>query len=198
MGYYIRVLGTNLNEIPLEVLRASASPALIEAETADGEAWESVILRHPDGIEIAQIERNPVEEGELGAEELQEFVEDVPHYQPQSAARWLVDYFSRAKVIYTFQVLSGTDTGDGWSRLHAVYNTVWKAAGGILQADGEGFSNEAGNTILWQFGESAAGLWSVGVLTDGSWTHFEIDLANAEHREKFQQGLVPPGVRHLS
>ena len=107
MGYYIRVLGTKLNEIPLKILRASASPALIEAETGDGEAWEGVALSHPDGMAIARIGRNLVEEGELGAEELQEFLEDVPRYRPQSAARWLVDYFSRVTVIYAFQVLSG-------------------------------------------------------------------------------------------
>lgn len=91
----------------------------------------------------------------------------------------------------------GPTFNDGWSRLHSVYNAVWQAAGGILQSDGEGFSNEAGYTILWQFSEAATGSWNVGVLSDGRWVHFEIDLGNSEHREAFLQGMVPAGVRLL-
>lgn len=100
-------------------------------------------------------------------------------------------------MIYAFRLLSGTDVNDGWSRLHSVYNAVWQAAGGILQSDGEGFSNEAGYTILWQFSEAATGSWNVGVLSDGRWVNFEIDLGNSEHREAFLQGKVPAGVRLL-
>lgn len=83
----------------------------------------------------------------------------------------LESYFSNVRVIYAFQLLSGTDVNDGWSHLHRVYSAIWGIAGGILQADGEGFSNEAGYTILWQFSGSAPGPWNVGVLADGRWTH---------------------------
>jgi hypothetical protein len=62
------------------------------------------------------------------------------------------------KVIYAFQLLNGTDVEDGWARLHSLYNAVWEHAGGILQSDGEGFSNEEGYTILWQFSD---GNWRV-------------------------------------
>lgn len=198
MGYYIRVLGTNSKEIPLQSLRASASPALIDADDPAGERWQNIVLKHQDGTEIADIERNLVLDGELGAEELQEFTDEVALCQPESAALWLEDYLPRVKVIYAFRLLSGTDVNCGWSRLHSVYNAVWQAAGGILQSDGEGFSNEAGYTILWQFSDSAEGAWNVGLLVDGRWVHFEIDLGNAEHSEAFLQGMVPSGVRLLN
>ena len=36
--------------------------------------------------------------------------------------------------------------------------------GGILKADGEGFSNEDGYPILWRFPEDAASAWIMAVL----------------------------------
>jgi hypothetical protein len=196
MGYYIRVLGTSPNAIPVEELRESARPALIEVEKRDGETWEHLLLKHESGLEIATIEKNLVVPGELGADELSEFLEKVPLLKPESAALWLREYLPAVKVIYAFQLLSGTDSNDGWTPLHRVYSTVWNIAGGILQADGEGFSNEEGFTIVWQFSERVTGPWNVGVLTDNAhWTHFEIDLGNAEHRERFRLGKVPVGAR---
>jgi hypothetical protein len=196
VGYYIRVLGKNPAQIPLQVLRGSALPALIDTDENGGDVWEQAVLKHESGQEIAVVERNPVMAGQLGAEEIQEFLDEVSLHRPESAAAWLRAYLPTVKVIYAFQLLSGTDVNDGWASLHRVYNTVWNAAGGILQADGEGFSNEEGFTTLWQFGERAAGAWNVGVLVDGSrWVHFEIDLGNQQHREAFWRGEVPPGAK---
>ncbi len=196
MGYYIRILGTRLDDFPLADLRTTAAPALIES--SDEEApWQQAVLKHPDGTEIAVIERNPVVEGELGAEELQEFLDELPLYQPQSSVEWLEQYLPRVKVIYAFQLLSGTDINDGWTPLHRVYNAIWTIAGGILQADGEGFSNEDGYTILWQFSDSAEGTWNVGLLTGDLWSHFELDLGSPAHREAFKNGQIPDGVTIL-
>jgi hypothetical protein len=198
LGYYIRILGKNPANLPLEQLRGSATPAVIEIDKSDGELWEQLTLRHESGQEIAAIEKNPVVEGELGAEELQEFIDEVSVHEPASAATWLQNYLPGVRVIYAFQLLSGTDANDGWSHLHRVYNTVWSLTGGILQADGEGFSNEEGFTILWQFGDSVKGAWNVGVLNDdGRWVHFEIDLGNMEHRQAFRRGEVPVGAKLL-
>lgn len=108
MSYYIRVLGTDPKEIPLHSLRASASPAVFDADDESG-LWQNLVLRHEDGTEIADLERNLVVEGELGAEELRELIEEVHLCQPESAARWLKDYLPRVKVIYAFRLLSGTD-----------------------------------------------------------------------------------------
>jgi hypothetical protein len=113
----------------------------------------------------------------------------------ESAAAWLRGYLPTVKVIYAFQLLDGTDVDDGWAVIHKVYSAVWSIAGGILQSDGEGFSNEDGYTILWQFGEDASGSWNVGVLQDaGRWVNFEMDLGNRAHREAFLDGRTPDGV----
>ena len=198
MGYYIRILGKNTANIPLQQLRLDASPAVIEVDSESGDAWESLVLRHDSGAEIAAIEKNLVTEGSLGAEELSEFLEEVSSLRPQSAAVWLQGYLRSVKVIYAFQLLSGTEANDGWARLHKVYGAAWRFAGGILQADGEGFTDEDGFTVVWQFSDSAAGAWNVGVLGDeGRWVHFEIDLGDQRHRRSFWSGQVPTGAKLL-
>lgn len=151
MGYYIRVLGKNLGNIPLEQLREVVQPAVLSVSEGGSDAWEELTLSHKSGQDIAIIEKNPVVEGQLGADELQEFIDEVSHCKPEAAAAWLRHYLPSVRVIYAFQLLDGTDVDDGWTLLHLLHGTVWKHAGGILQADGEGFSDEDGYTVLWQF-----------------------------------------------
>lgn len=197
MGYYIRVLGTKLDDIPLDRLQEAAQPALLNIGKGSGDAWEQLSLTHKSGQEIAIVEKNPVIEGQLGADELREFIEEVAHCKPESAATWLQQYLSRIKVIYAFQLLDGTDVDDGWSPLHRLHSTVWNHVGGILQADGEGFSDEDGYTILWQFSDTVSGEWNMGVLKAGRWLHFGMNLGNEQHRKAFLSGQVPEGAKVL-
>ena len=61
-----------------------------------------------------------------------------------------------------------------------------------MQADHEGFTNEAGFHILWQFADSAEGEWDCAVL-DGldGWKKFTMDLGDKKQRIEFQNGQVP-------
>jgi hypothetical protein len=104
MGYYIRVLGKKLDNIPLDELRQASQPAVLHSE-GEGDAWEQLSLSHKSGREIAVIENNPVVKGQLGGDELQEFIDDVSDYKPKSAATWLPHYLPSVKVIYAFQLL---------------------------------------------------------------------------------------------
>ena len=200
MGYYIRVLSTSDKCVPLSTLRSAIKngnrAARIDADS-DSEVWEQIVLCHSNDVEIASIERNPVggADGTLGAEELDEFAEEIADYKPQNAAKWLLDYFKRVRCIYAFQLLSGTEQENGWEILGAVKNCVRNFAPSIFQADGEGFSNEEGYSILWQFSESVKGNWWMGVLRNGAWIHFEVDLGNKKHYESFLKGEVPHGAK---
>jgi hypothetical protein len=90
--------------------------------------------------------------------------------------------------------LSGTDHKNGWEILGAVKDRIWSFAPSIMQADREGFSNEDGYHILWQFSESVDGAWWMGVLRDNKWVHFQMDLGDRKHREAFFRGEIPDGV----
>ena len=195
MGYYIRVLGKNDVPLSFTALRASLPVNLkvdLGNEDSDQEAWQQLILRHSEGPDIALVERNPVIPGELGADEIGEFLDEVQDAQPASAAKWLTRYFLSVTVIYSFQLLSGTNVKDGWSAVHVLRSYIWNQVGGILQADAEGFSNEEGRHILWQFSEGVEGKWNVAVLDpDEKWVAFTMELGNLEHRRAFLDGRVP-------
>ena len=61
--------------------------------------------------------------------------------------------------------MPGTYKNDGWTivRLH-FKDALFGTAGGIMQADNEGFSNEDGYHILWQFDDDVTGDWWLRVL----------------------------------
>lgn len=199
MGYYVRVLSTSPECVPFEELQSAlidnSLKGEIRCEEEDDTGWNQLLLIHNDGREIAVVERNPVFDGSLAEEEIEEFLEDIEDGKPSTAANWLKEYFEKIKCIYAFQVLSGADHKNGWEILGAVKEAVWNYAPSILQADSEGFSNEDGYHILWQFSDSVDGSWWMAVLDGNVWRNFEMELGNKDHRAAFFEGRVPNGVR---
>jgi hypothetical protein len=197
MGYYIRVLALEETIPSLGDLKACLPPSQeLRIESGEESDWSQLLLAHKTGREIAVIGRNPVIPGELGEEELNEFIENVKGEKPESAAKWLLQFLPRVRVIYAFQVLSGADVDKGWDGVRSLQGCLWGKLGGILQADLEGFSNEDGYHILWQFNRDHDGPWNMAVLdSNGRWIAFEMDLGNPNHKEVFLSGRVPEGVK---
>src|SRR5690242_12703579 len=100
MGYYLRILGTQDSDIHLDELLDNLQADGLRAKLAFAEGdspdkWTLLEVANDNGDALAQIERNPVVEGELGQDELDEFRVIVSNFKPTSAANWLIDYFSR-------------------------------------------------------------------------------------------------------
>ena len=168
---------------------------VLSLEEGDAADWTTLLLAHADGLEVAAIERNPVAEGTLGAEELAEFADEVESGQPETAVPWLTAFLKSVKTIYAFQHLSGTQRAPGDEALRCVREAIWADGDAIMQADGEGFSNDDGYHILWQFSDRASGPWWMAVLQEDRWVPFQMELGNPEHRRAFLEGKVPPGAR---
>src|SRR5688572_19050918 len=156
MGYFLRVLGTSDPDIHLDELMAAlksegldAKLAMLENERAD--KWTLIEVNNTNLELLAQIERNVVKPGELGYEELEEFKEEIKDCKPQSAAKWLSDYLESIKVIYAIQLDRTALEDENFPIVTAIRTAIWNNTGGILQSDGEGFTNEDGYLILWQF-----------------------------------------------
>jgi hypothetical protein len=197
MGYYIRLLSPSDATPAYQQLKESLSSfesVSLMVEDGDEQDWKQLLLAHADETPITTIERNVVRSGEVGAEEIAEFLEEIEDCRPASAVAWLRDYFAEVKCIYAFQILSGTEKDDGWSAVYAIRGAIQEVAGGIMQADSEGFSNEEGFHILWQFSDTAKGPWWMAVRRDGEWVTFQIQLGNRKHREAFFRGEVPAGI----
>ena len=203
MGYYIRIFGTSNPNIDIEELERALTRSGLTAKfeidpTETKDNWTTVDVTNSAGDCLIQIERNPVVEGELGKEELEEFREQIKYYKPTSAVKWLLKYFNKVKVIYAFQILAATKSEDEWKIIDSVRARILAKTGGITQADREGFSNESGSHILWQFSDDVEGEYDMAVKTlFGNWTNFRMDLGDLKQREEFWKGKVPVGAKKL-
>src|SRR5262249_55877054 len=138
--------------------------------------------------------RNAIGDGTLAHREIAEFIESLEDARPPSAVPWLKDFLGAVANIYAFQHLHGTDVDRGDEILRCISNHIWGLGEAIVPADREGFTNEDGYHIIWDFSDHVAGPWWMAVLVNGQWVSFKMDLANRDHREAFVAGRVPMGV----
>ena len=203
MGYYIRVLGITDPNIHIDELIKGLSndglTAKFDLDPTERADNQTVIgVANSEGEELMQIERNLVIEGELGQEELEEFREDIKDCKPNSAVKWLDKYFDKVKVIYAFQLLNAAMEDQNFEVVGSIKATIWNKLGGLLQADKEGFSNEDGYHILWQFVDNVTGDQNMAVKNIfGKWTNFKMDLGDKKQREEFWLGKVPKNATKL-
>jgi hypothetical protein len=195
MPYYTRVLSKDEAfpsiEDLAEVLRGAHPFYRLTLEEGTHEEWESLLLAGKDEVEVAVIERNPVFDGSMGQDEIAEFMDELEDCRPVSGVDWLEEYLGEVKTVYAIQHLQGAETEEGSNALHALRSALWERGDAIIQADGEGFTNEEGFHVVWQFSDSVSGPWNMGVLIDGDWNHFKMDLGDPDHREAFLNGEVP-------
>jgi hypothetical protein len=203
MGYYIRILGVKDPDISVKDVAAALKKEKLKSNLSIGETegpnnWSILSISNEQGDDLAQIERNPVVDGELGKEELDELRVAIADCKPEPAAKWLDRYFDKIKVIYAFQLLKSAFDDDNYSIISVVRNIIWNKTGGILQADDEGFSNEDGYHILWQFSDKVTGDWHCAVLNGANtWAHFRMDLGDIAQRREFWAGKIPSGATRL-
>jgi len=195
VAYHTRVLSKQ-EEFPsfgelAQLIRDTHPDYKLAVEDGDEDDWGTLLLVGNDEVEVAVIERNPVSNGSTGQDEIAGFLEEIQDCKPASGVHWLTEYLAEVKTVYAFQHLQGAETEEGSNALHALRSALWERGDAIIQADGEGFTNEEGYHIVWQFSDSVSGPWNMGVLQDGTWHHFKMDLGDPGHRDAFMNGEVP-------
>jgi hypothetical protein len=195
VAYYTRVLSKDPDSPSVEelarLIRDTHPDFKLTLESGEEEDWESLLLSGNDEVEVAVLERNPVYDGSTGQDEIADFLEDIQDCKPETGVLWLADYLAEVKTVYALLHLQGADTEEGGNVLHALRSALWERGDAILQADNEGFTNEEGFHILWQFSDSVSGPWNMGVYKDDVWYHFKMDLGDPDHRAAFLEGEVP-------
>jgi hypothetical protein len=201
LAYYTRVLSKLEDYPPLdelaEFIRTQHPDFKLTIEEGTEEEWETLLLASTDEVEVALIERNPVYDGSIGQDEISDFLEDLRDCKPETGAEWLEEYLAEVKTIYAFHHLQGAETVEGSNALHALRSALWERGDAIIQADGEGFTNEEGYHIVWQFSDSVSGPWNMGVYKDDLWHHFTMDLGDPDHRAAFLNGEVPDDLTSI-
>ena len=201
MAYYTRILSKSEIDIDLSTIQKALSGDGLIANfelnpEESNEGWTFLGVSNSKGKGIIQIEKNFVIEGELGFDELEEFREDIHDCKPKSAVKWLKKYFEEVKIIYAFKMLDGCYSDSNFPVVNKIKEVIWNVAGGIFQADNEGFSNEDGYHILWQFADDVSGEWNMAVQNFfGQWKNFIMDLEDQNQRSQFWAGRVPTGAR---
>jgi hypothetical protein len=123
---------------------------------------------------------------------------NIEECEPTNAVQWLRNYLPQVNTVYRFRFLTRAfdDTDNGLTG--ALIRWIHEKRGGIIRAENEGYTNEDGHHILWQFSDRVTGAWECAVLRpDGTWDSFIIDLGNAEHRKAFKAGRVPDGAERF-
>jgi hypothetical protein len=182
MGYFIRVLGIYTDAISAPEMEAALEREGLKATIVadhDDETWSVLDVEAPNGSKLAQIEKNFIFKGCLAQLELEEFRVLIREHQPLSAVEWLDHYFGRIKVVYAFRVLDAALIDFNLEIVHALKRAIWGKSGGLLQHDLEGFSNDEGYHILWQFPDDISGDKYCAVLENGVWVKFRMDLGDA-------------------
>ena len=202
MAYFTRVLSKHetvpeLQSLEDLLLREHPGCRLEMEETDENGDWSSLLLSTLDGIEVAVLERKPVSNGSAGQDEIADLIEEMHGAQPKQARQWLEEYLAEIQTVYAFQHLQGSEFAEGMAALHGLRHLLFERGESILQADNEGFTNEEGYHILWQFADSVSGSWSMAVLQDDAWRNFSMDLGDPEHREAFWAGEVPTDLEGL-
>ena len=195
MSYYTRVISKDAEFPSFDELKqwvhAEHPEYLLTLEEGTEEEWESLLLSSKDGVEVVVLERNPIEDGSAGQDQIADFLLDIEDCKPETGVEWLTEFLESARAIYAFLHLQGADTEEGGNVLNGLRAHLWERGESIIQADNEGFTNEEGFHIVWQFADSVSGPWNMGVLQDGTWYHFKMDLGDPGHRAAFLNGEVP-------
>ncbi len=206
MSYYIRLLSPSRTPVGIEALRAALAGLgagdlvlIPEDEGEDGAAapaWEALIAYTAEGDPIGLLTRDVVtgRAEDLAGDEIAEFKEELEEALPKSGAAWVKAYLSRVETIYALQIMAAGLDERAAGAPGLILSALQEAAGGIIQADGEGFSNEEGDHVVWQFDDDADGPRTAAVLTGKTWTAFRMDLADPAHRAAFLAGQTPPGA----
>jgi hypothetical protein len=195
LSYSTRVLSKD-EEFPsfdelARLIGADHPECKLAVESGSEDAWEALLLSSIGDVEVALIERNPVDDGSTGQDEIADLIEDIQDCLPETGVAWLSDYLAEVRTVYSFRHLQGAELEEGGNALHALRSALWERGDAIIQADGEGFTNEDGYHIVWQFSDSVSGPWNMGVLQEGTWYHFKMDLGDPDHRAAFLNGDVP-------
>lgn len=195
MGYYLRVLTPEARPVAPIILNEAVLRFgyRMRGDTRSAE-WGAIEIVDGSGERLGVVERNAVEEGSVGEDEIEGFQEEIADCLPETGAEWLRTYLPKVRTIYAIQIFDEVEAGDGWAAIGELKAAIRNAAGGIFQADLEGFSNEDGYHILWQFSDEVEGEWWAAVLRSGRWERFKMDLGNEAHRAAFKLGEIPEGA----
>ena len=192
MNYKVRLLTTSEKVIPFSVIKSLSDKLKLTSGTE--QLWERIEIFGPGDTLLSTLERDLVEPESGGETTLKELGRKIQDKYPVNARQWLKNYFTTVKAIYTFNIFPDRMNKNTWLILGGIQNFLKDSLNGIIQADNEGFYNEAGYYILWQMYEGASGNVTATSLNErGEWVSYSYSLRLDDEKavNLFKQGIAP-------
>ncbi len=195
--------GTKNTPVSTDAVAQWLVDALVDAEIESDEeegtgVWSQIALYLDNGEPVAEVDRfvrGDEDFHEYLADVVRMLLDDAEPVMPHSAVRWLCQYMHQVQVIYSFKPHQALYDEKGWAIFNQVWTNLKKLEPGIVHTQAEGFTNESGDQITWEFPKGSVGDWKMAVLNDeNDWVKFTMDLANLEQRQSFQAGRLPDNV----
>lgn len=207
MAAFVRILGINDSCVDIldlsDYLEEKGLTVLMGVpKTEKTDNWTELGVYNGENECVMFVLRSIVAAGQEGGEELDRLREQLEQARPDSAAKWLGQYFENIRVIYSFDfVYNNRSFPEVWDLngalnnfelADAVLKYILKHSGGIMQTDGDGYTNEAGDMILWQYEGTVSTRRNGAVLdSQGNWMSFNMDAADATQLAEFLEGKRP-------
>lgn len=193
MTYDIRLFSQSVLAVPVAQLQAEFVDIRLEVLEGDDKVWTQLLVTTLAGGEICVLDR-------LGkrrlAKDLDAVRSELDECRPRSGAVWVDQYLRSARTLYACRCLSFGLLGAYGAIPGKVMWCIQSVVGsGIIHAEGQGFSNEDGYQITWEFPDRVTGPRQMAVLgAEGRWQSFEMDLGDDQQRAAFRAGNRPVGV----
>ncbi|MGM0418882.1 MAG: hypothetical protein ACQEQS_09185 [Thermodesulfobacteriota bacterium] len=144
------------------------------------------------GLEAALIIENLPAKKDEDKFKLDNIIEYACEKKPLKSAKWVKKYLKKTSVLYEFIPLADLETEEDWEIFSLLYIEAWAYLRGIFQIKNEGFTNESGDIIFWDFPYDATGSRTAALRTfTGRWKTFELDIEDNSQKNKFLKGKIP-------
>jgi hypothetical protein len=140
----------------------------------------------------AIVERDEVAPGSPGVDTITSILNDLPLGGPPAGARWLRDYLSRVRAIYTIRLRPEAMLRhpDSIRAIDTLRQTIREIVGGIAETDDYGFTNE-GDHLIWLIPKVEPDeTLDVAILDEstGDWIPSSLDMGDTQRLAAFVRG----------
>jgi len=195
MNYQTRLFCQTQKLLTSDILRsglrseALAQNLLFETEKTD---THNQIIVKKNKLELIIIIELLPEKKEEDRIKLKSIIQYAEKKLPKKNMKWVKKYISKTKIFYEFLPLSTFESDEDWEILSIIQTEAWANSRGIFQYSDEGFTNESGDLVLWDYPFSITGK-RIAAVKDFTrrWKTFEMDLESINQRKDFFEGKVP-------
>lgn len=201
MPFFIRLFSKHRTMLSREILLGAIAGnekfKKIRIEKESTNTHDQFLVKKDDLELLIILELIPFNRG-YDKKRIHKIIDSVSDKKPSSSVKWVKNFLKKTKIYYEFIPLADLEEDDDWELFSLLYQEAWAGLRGIFQIKDEGFTNESGDLIVWDFPYSAAGKRVAAIRSfTGRWKTFEMDLESMVQRKAFFSGRLPKNIKTI-